>query len=188
MVHLAQNPWEFAQLQRILRSLGATRLLEIGSRHGESLKGLASCLPKGSRLVSVDLGFDVDHRSENTLTPLQEALGELRSDFDAHLLVGNSHDPDMKRAVTALGPFDFAFIDGDHSEEGVRQDWQDYSPLCKVVALHDIRLRSIALFWEELRLKGTHLEIVHQQSTSGGSMGIGVVFNGSGSHPHLKLA
>ncbi len=40
------------------------------------------------------------------------------------------------------GAIDFLFIDGDHSEEGVREDWELWSPLVNVggcVALHDAR-------------------------------------------------
>jgi hypothetical protein len=40
------------------------------------------------------------------------------------------------------GPFDFLFIDADHSYEGLRGDWLSWRPNIKVngiVALHDIR-------------------------------------------------
>lgn len=40
------------------------------------------------------------------------------------------------------GEIDFLFIDGDHSEEGVREDWRLWSPLVRLgghVALHDAR-------------------------------------------------
>ena len=40
------------------------------------------------------------------------------------------------------GEIDLLFIDGDHSEPGVREDWELWSPLVKVgahVALHDAR-------------------------------------------------
>lgn len=39
-------------------------------------------------------------------------------------------------------PLDFLLIDGDHSEAGVRRDWEDWSPLVKaggVVVFHDAR-------------------------------------------------
>lgn len=41
-----------------------------------------------------------------------------------------------------LGPVDFVFIDGDHSYDGLRADWEGWAPLVApggVVALHDSR-------------------------------------------------
>jgi predicted O-methyltransferase YrrM len=40
------------------------------------------------------------------------------------------------------GDFDLLFIDGDHSDEGIRRDWSDWSPRIQaggIVALHDTR-------------------------------------------------
>lgn len=41
------------------------------------------------------------------------------------------------------GDFDFVFIDGDHSLEGIRQDWADWAPRMLpggIMALHDTRV------------------------------------------------
>ncbi len=50
------------------------------------------------------------------------------------------------RASRAIeGDFDFVFIDADHSLEGIKQDWRDWSPrvsACGAIALHDTRLPS----------------------------------------------
>jgi predicted O-methyltransferase YrrM len=38
--------------------------------------------------------------------------------------------------------FDLLFVDGDHSDEGIRRDWSDWSPRIRpggIVALHDTR-------------------------------------------------
>jgi hypothetical protein len=47
------------------------------------------------------------------------------------------------------------FIDGDHSYEGVKQDYTIYSPLVTdIIAFHDIRHeKGIYKFWDELRTK-----------------------------------
>ena len=52
----------------------------------------------------------------------------------------DSQDPATIEAVGECGPFDFVFIDGDHTYDGVRADWLAYSPLVRsggLVAFHD---------------------------------------------------
>jgi predicted O-methyltransferase YrrM len=61
------------------------------------------------------------------------------------VVCGDSHDPQTKaRLLEVLDgrPVDFLFIDGDHTFDGVKQDYEMYSPLVRpggVVAFHDVR-------------------------------------------------
>ena len=73
----------------------------------------------------------------------------------------------------------FLFIDGDHTSEGVKRDWEMYSQLVRpggLVAFHDIASSyddtQVARFWNEL--KGTvdaHEFVLHPNRI----YGIGVV-------------
>ena len=71
---------------------------------------------------------------------------------------------------------DFVFIDGDHSVEGLRGDWQAWSPLVApggIVALHDScssRTRQIddagsAIFTREVILRDPRFEVVEVVDT-----------------------
>lgn len=42
---------------------------------------------------------------------------------EARLLLGSSHDSEIQRTAREMGPWDAVFIDGDHTEDGCRQDW-----------------------------------------------------------------
>ena len=74
---------------------------------------------------------------------------------------GDSHDPKMKEYFNAYN-WDFVFIDGDHSFEGVKADFYNILPYLKKgtpVAFHDIVISNfhhthgcyVGEFWEELK-------------------------------------
>jgi predicted O-methyltransferase YrrM len=154
------DPQEFARLLEWMR--GADSLLEIGSRFGYPLVEMTAVLAPGARVVSVDLP-DAEGWNPplNTLEHLQRNVKLIQEKgFDAHLVVGDSHSEDVIRAVKALGPFAVVFIDGDHSYEGVCQDWLHYGQMGKMVIFHDIRRPvppedmgvEVWRLWEEIRM------------------------------------
>jgi predicted O-methyltransferase YrrM len=76
---------------------------------------------------------------------------------------------------------DFLFIDGDHSYEGVKKDFEMYSPLVRsggLIAFHDITPcgppKEVFKYWEEVKESYVHKELIHK--TGQGAMGIGVVW------------
>ncbi|MEM4489080.1 MAG: class I SAM-dependent methyltransferase [Desulfurococcaceae archaeon] len=61
-----------------------------------------------------------------------------------HLIRADSHDPktlEIVRKILGDRGLDFLFIDGDHTYEGVKKDFEMYSPLVEkggMIAFHDI--------------------------------------------------
>lgn len=132
-----QNLHEFGRLWDLVASRPHTRILEVGSLFGGTLWWW-SHLPKIKRLVSVDLPTDRE--------PLRYGVREAREQWDGwfserctfDMIDGDSQDPATIERAT--GVYDFAFIDGDHTYEGVREDWLNYSPMVRpggLVAFHD---------------------------------------------------
>jgi len=121
-------------------------VVEIGSWKGRSTYCLARGLPAGAELFAID-PFDKSGEAGSVATYSQDPCAEpLRKQFEMNMtrlgvmdritiLQGLSVD-----FVNHFQNVDFLFIDGDHSLECCRSDFENYSPLIKVgglVALHD---------------------------------------------------
>lgn len=169
---LQQNPKEFAALLKIASECRS--ILEIGSCLGGSTVELAHAMPKGSRIIAIDLckpkKFPTDLDVE---AYLMGRVDELRAEgYDAHLIVGDSKEPIIAMAAQSLAPFDLVFIDGDHSQEGCSADWLSYGHLGKIVAFHDIKgCPGVTTVWNELKTKYRTQEYIE-----GRDMGIGVLW------------
>ncbi len=103
-----------------------------------------------------------------------------------HLLRLDSHQTstiDELKKILNDEPLDFLFIDGDHSYEGVKADFENYSPLVKpggLIAFHDIvdndkdKSFGTQIFWRELKEKYSHQEFIRPEADNTGC-GIGLI-------------
>jgi predicted O-methyltransferase YrrM len=116
---------EAALLYRLARDAGTATIVEIGRFKGGSTLLMASAMAAGSTLWSYDLhiparsdllGADLDDE-------LADALKRLGVQDGVRLVVGDSRTVEIPP-----GPFDVLFIDGDHSYEGARADFERWSP------------------------------------------------------------
>ncbi len=126
---------EFLRLLGLVRDLRPARLLEIGTGRGGTTFLFSRVSAPGSVLVTVDLAMPAPFRL--ALPRLAPPGGRIAA------LEGDSHAEATAAAVReALGaPADFLFLDGDHTFEGVRRDFEAFSPLVRpggLVAFHDI--------------------------------------------------
>lgn len=129
---------------KLLKDEGVKSYLEVGCRHGDSYHAIGKVLPKGSLVVGVDLpgarsGKETGGKFWDSDVSLKRAAKELRElGQRAHVFIGNSHNPNIIKKVQKFKHFDAVFIDGDHSPEGVRADWDNYGSMGDIVAFHDI--------------------------------------------------
>lgn len=179
-----QNAREFDEFLSLIQREDVRSYLEIGSMYGGSLWRVASAMPRGSRLVSCDYAVD----TPEALPSLKECVSHLtRSGYDAHLIVGDSMAPKTVELVAALGPFDMILIDGAHTLEAVNADWQNYGPMARIVAFHDIawnetwrssvpgrpfKAMGVPTLWNDLKPLYRHEEIKFQHPSNYYGLGV----------------
>ncbi len=168
---------EFLALAQQVQDLQPKVVLEIGTARGGTLfawSQIASGL-----VVSCDLngpGYKKD---------FYKRLPPPSSKCQVVNLQGDSHQPAFKELVLKTlnnQKVDFLFIDGDHTEKGVEQDFNDYLDLVRpggLVAFHDIVINQpvetnqVYYFWTRLKQKYPFWEYVNNPEQCG--FGIGVI-------------
>ena len=158
-------------------------VLEIGTAQGGNFFLLARSAARDATLISLDLpggplggGYSQwkTHVYRRLTLPGQKAFF-LRADSHSHTSL-----EDVKRVLNG-NELDLLFIDGDHSYDGVKQDYLMYSPLVRrggLIAFHDIIPNvvpecTVDRFWTELSQKVPVEEFVENRNQ--GRMGIGIV-------------
>ncbi|WP_424002638.1 class I SAM-dependent methyltransferase [Haloarcula salina] len=137
----AQLRDELETLAEVVENHAPRTILEIGTHDGGTFYTWARHVDSAEQIVSLDLpgGAFGGGYSEKKATIYQT----FNEDVDMTFVRQNSHKHETFEAVSddLSNPIDFLFIDGDHTYEGVKQDFEMYTDLCSddaVVALHDI--------------------------------------------------
>jgi predicted O-methyltransferase YrrM len=181
----AQVPSELRQFAKIISERRPKAVLEIGTFRGGTLMVLCKLSDPGATVISVDLpGGSFGGGYKWFRVPLLKAFTARRQRL--HLLRKDSHQDDTLAQVKAiLGDqgLDLLFIDGDHTYEGVRADFNLYSPLVRaggIVAFHDIAEHQpssgceVARFWKEIKGSHRYSEVI--ENPSQGWAGIGLLY------------
>lgn len=172
-----QHPQEIADFASLLLAEGVRNFLEVGSKFGGSLWRIATKLPAGSRVVSIDLphGDNSFKDSEPHLRSCVQRLRELG--YDAHLILGDSTSQDVVEAARSLGPYDAVFIDANHTIKYAWADWYAYSTMSRIVAFHDIGWKQmhranrkpieVPVVWDVIKKDRRHREIKYCANENG---------------------
>jgi predicted O-methyltransferase YrrM len=176
---------EIVELGKLLQGVAPKRSLEIGTNYGGTLFLLCTVSPPGAQIISVDLGggpFGGGYPRRKI--PLYRKFP--RNGQKLRLIRADSHLPETQvRVLDALQGerLDYLFIDGDHTYEGVRRDFEMYSPLVRsdgLVAFHDVAKHrrepacEVDKFWNEIKQHYRHREMI--ENPNQGWAGIGVLF------------
>jgi cephalosporin hydroxylase len=180
---------ELAPLIALLRRRAPRVVVEIGTARGGTFYAWCQVAAPTALLVSIDLP-DGPFGGERAATDSSALRRYGQPGQQLQFIRGDSHDLATRtRLLEILGgkEIDFLMIDGDHTYEGVRQDFEIYAPLVgdgRPVAFHDIlphtedSLSQVDRFWNEIRSRYRHVEFTDvppgpQEAQYGG---IGVLY------------
>jgi len=167
-------------------ALAPRAVCEVGTSGGGTLYLLTRVAAPDAVIVSVDLEIPPHLAAARArLVRGSQRLVSLAGDSQTEAMV------DRVRAALGDRPLDVLFIDGDHSYEGVKRDWELYSPLVRpggLIGLHDIQedyatsrgtptaaiSGEVPRFWRELREAHRTEELIADPDQDG--YGIGVVY------------
>lgn len=175
---------EFQRFASIVAGLRPKFVLEIGTFFGGTLFVLSRLANDEATIISVDLPkgkFGGGYQSLRS--PIYKRFPGKKQTL--HLIRGNSHAPETQRKVQQIlgeNKLDLLFTDGDHSYNGVKQDFIGYMPLVRrggMIAFHDIAEHppdtgcEVSRFWNEIKTQYQYEEIIENRGQ--GWAGIGVL-------------
>ena len=180
----AQVKEEITELLRVLAQHKPKFILEIGTAGGGTLFLFAGVSSPDAMIISVDLpsgrfggGYPEWRKTLYESFVIQQKIHFVRED---------SHAPATFSTIKKIlkgRKLDFLFIDGDHTYNGVKTDFEMYGRLVRkggIIAFHDIcigpeeNVGEVPRFWHEIRDKYKRLEIVKDWNQGG--YGIGVIY------------
>jgi predicted O-methyltransferase YrrM len=163
-----QKRTELTQLLEFLSKYDLKNILELGVFKGGTIKAWTNISNKRAIITGVDLpegkyggGFNPEEQKQIE----KLAIGEQK----IGLFALDTHLKSTLKIIKEYAPFDFLFIDADHTYEGVKVDFDLYSPLVRkggFIALHDIVKHTkypeveVYKLWNEIKNKYNYKEFI----------------------------
>jgi len=180
-----QIRYEILKLLQILKQRSPKIIIEIGTARGGTLFLFTKVASIDALLISIDLpGGPSGQGYPKVKIPLYKSFALPTQNLI--LIRANSHDFAILNKVKAIlkgRKVDFLFLDGDHTYQGVKRDFEMYSPLVQkdgIIGFHDIHLpispnSTLGVFklWNKIKKDYNYEEIVQDWNEK--HIGIGIL-------------
>ena len=178
--HIIQNPYELAGLLTWIKSLESSynpsHFLEIGYSAG--ITNAVLC-----KIFDFKSITSIDHITLGGCQNPSTFVANLKHK-PITLIAGDSTSEETILKAKALGPYDFLFIDGGHTDEILNSDYLNYSKLMKpnsLIVVHDISCSaypSLNLVWKKIKENVPSSAIVKEfiRDSAPITLGIGAIY------------
>jgi cephalosporin hydroxylase len=174
-----QSTEEILWLLGLVQELRPATVVEIGTDEGGTLFLWTRVAGPDATLVAVDVRPLGLLGRWSTYAFVRRGLARARQRVELVMPVDSQSPATVERVRRLLGdrPVDFLFVDGDHSYDAVKRDYELWSPLVRhggLIAFHDVKPdapNDVPRFWSELKRSTATEECIAGDP----SYGIGVV-------------
>lgn len=164
----SQDAVELYSLLKRVQHINPTVLLEIGSWRGHLQRTFEQAFPA----LELQMGIELDVKN---IRWMEDNIG---LPGKCLIFAGISYSRDMVLVVEKMlkgRVIDFLFIDGDHTYDAVKLDFETYLPFVRkggIIAFHDVIVRDnpdieVGRFWNEIRHNYRHTLHVGDGSATG---------------------
>ena len=182
-VRLAQKKYEIIEFIKEVAKIRARVIFEIGTYDGGTLFLLTRYTSPNAIFISLDLPI---LRDKSGYPPYRIPFYKFFTSKNQKIFLirGDSHDSSVFKKIKRIlkkKEIDILFIDGDHSYEGVKKDFEMYSPLVRnkgIIAFHDIVVHppelkcEVSKFWNEIKENYDYREIIQNSNQDWAGIGL----------------
>lgn len=174
---------ELKDLLDFLETRQMNTVVEIGTATGGTFYAFCQIAPSDAHIISIDLpggpfggGYEVeDVQVFKTYAKVGQTIFFMRED---------SHQEETKKGLLERlkeRKIDVLFIDGDHTYEGVKKDFEMYEPLVAkggIIIFHDICKHATApdcqvdRFWNQIKHQYKFKEFIDKNEADWGGIGV----------------